>query len=606
MKKYLLPMMALIAALFSVQPAMSQGLKISELPAATTPLAGTEVTPCVQGGTTKKCQVSDVGPTMPVVSIPNDLAMFGDVTGRVLADTNVSVDDLITLNTTTNVIPGTYGDATHCVIGVTVLPNGLVDAIGTASGGGCPGGSSGATGIVFTGTASGTNTITVSATNFVLTDQYFVTFKVVNSNTGATTLNVTSTGAKSIKLQNSSGSMSALVGGELVAGNQALTQYQTTCDCYVLLNPPGANKRTIGSVPSSAQITADFGSWSFYDVTSNTITITMPAAAGLSGFGGVLIYADGHDVTLAPDAADNVNGGTTGASVTITSGNIAIVTTDQVNTIKSVTMLSSVNLASSYVTGNLDVSHLGSGTGATSTTLLHGNATWSKVSLANDVTGNLGVANLNSGTNASSSTVWCGNATWCTPTAAAENPNYIANNWYIPEKGAVAAGTTTTASTIYARPFYLAQALTISALGARPTTVGSSTVQLALYASNANHTRPTGTALCSTADLANTAAANVSGTCSSGALQPGWYWLEANSNDSTAAYQIMATSNSNMGWSMGASSQGNLINNSAAAINYLKVSQTYGTWPDETSTSWTETTNNGGWALVVFKVGSVP
>jgi hypothetical protein len=37
-------------------------LKISQLPVATTPLAGTEVLPIVQSGTTKQVSVSDVGP----------------------------------------------------------------------------------------------------------------------------------------------------------------------------------------------------------------------------------------------------------------------------------------------------------------------------------------------------------------------------------------------------------------------------------------------------------------------------------------------------------------------------------------------------------------
>jgi len=37
-------------------------LKISQLPAATVPLAGTEVLPIVQLGTTKQVSVSDVGP----------------------------------------------------------------------------------------------------------------------------------------------------------------------------------------------------------------------------------------------------------------------------------------------------------------------------------------------------------------------------------------------------------------------------------------------------------------------------------------------------------------------------------------------------------------
>lgn len=131
----------------------------------------------------------------------------------------------------------------------------------------------GATGPIYTGTDGGTgNTKTITAPGFTLTSGSIVMFTATASNTGTTSANINSSGAKTI-YKRGPGGLVAITGGDIVSGNIVLLSYDGTQ--YQIINPPSTVKTTAYNVN---------GTYS-HTLTANISRVSFTVIGGGSGAG---------------------------------------------------------------------------------------------------------------------------------------------------------------------------------------------------------------------------------------------------------------------------------------------------------------------------------
>lgn len=184
-------------------------------------------------------------------------------------------------------------------------------------------------------------------------------------------------------------------------------------------------------------------------------------------------------------------------------------------------------------------------------------------------------------------------------------PRYLSGNYYQGSPYAtVAAGAALAANTIRMVPFLIREAVTISELACRTTTLSSGgRIQLAIYAHDETTGKPTGLPLAQTGSISTTTTGVTSMAPVGGnvRLEPGLYWWAINSDNSVAVMQAYIVGAAIMSYMVG----GTLSEVSSAAtsstIVYSVASQTFGTWGDLTGATFTKI-STANYSAPIFRV----
>lgn len=205
-------------------------------------------------------------------------------------------------------------------------------------------------------------------------------------------------------------------------------------------------------------------------------------------------------------------------------------------------------------------------------------------------------------------------------TCNAPHPGYITNNWYAP-LGIIGGvtGVANTANVLVCTYGYIPRTITISALGVRIGTVGTTNIQLAVYGNSGGLP---GTLLSSTGNISDTS----SGTVVQGALAANVQigpngtaagkdvWFCSNTNDSAVTFNAQIPSGSLMAMYSGSPTLANMMGASSIMLGALTCagancnggSSTFNTWPSSLSGSTWSNTTTAIAPIIIFKVASAP
>jgi hypothetical protein len=194
--------------------------------------------------------------------------------------------------------------------------------------------------------------------------------------------------------------------GTIYTNRPIITNVQSSHTTYVDEGTGNLKRMTLGTLWSNTPLI-------IRDETSVLVN-KIPTAINFVGAGVVATNSGGViTVTIANTGGggSSVWGGITGSMSAQTDLNTALGARE---------LIANKNASSGYAglnsSGYVLPANLGSTPGAN--TLLHGNSTFSAVSLANDVTGNLGISHFNGGTGATNLTYWRGDGTWASPSGS--------------------------------------------------------------------------------------------------------------------------------------------------------------------------------------------
>lgn len=168
---------------------------------------------------------------------------------------------------------------------------------------------------------------------------------------------------------------------------------------------------------------------------------------------------------------------------------------------------------------------------------------------------------------------------------------YISGDWYLPPFATLAAGAALFSGQIACQEVTNLYPMTVTTLGVRITTLGTTNIQLGIYANAGN--RPAGLPLAVTASIVDTSTGIVTAAPTGGAflLPAGPYWDCVNAGDATVVLQTIAVGAGHGAWLTGSATPANLNDGSGDSRLILTFTSAFGTWPTGTGQTYTEHTS---------------